>query len=366
MRIRELTLRGFRNYRDQSLRFGPGIHFLAGHNGAGKTNLLEAVYVLSVAKSYRAADTDLIHNDAEFAKIKADVETRDKRFGLTMVISSGGKKAMRNQSEVRRLSDYIGLLKTISFLPEDLSIVKGSPGGRRYFVDLFLSQSDRTYLDALSDYRQIIRQRNDYLKSTSRYEDLDAVFLDVLNEQLADPAATIVARRQAFIRELTDVAKTMYRRISGKDMDFGVAYRPSIDNRFFTRFRERNQRDFRLGVTTQGPHRDDVLFTLDGHPAERYASQGEQRTMVLALDMALNDMITSMTGDPPVFLLDDVFSELDKQRQNNLIEYLNQKGQQALITTTSMRQIDTHILQETTLFNIEAGTIKEEPTHGTL
>jgi len=366
MRIRELSLVGFRNYRKQSVTFDPGIHLLVGQNGAGKTNLLEAIYVLSVAKSYRASDNDLINEDADFAKIKASVETKDKQFSLTMVISSEGKKAMRNQAEVKRLSDYIGQLNIISFLPEDLSIVKGSPGRRRYFVDLFLSQSDKHYLNALSEYRQIMRQRNDLLKSKQHYSDLDDVFLDVLNEQLSDPAANIVAKRQAFINHLNGVATDMYQSISGKNVDFKIAYRPSVDNHFFNHFQDRNKRDFRLGVTTQGPHRDDLLFTLDGHDADRYASQGEQRTMVLALDMALNEMIIGMTGEPPVFLLDDVFSELDKDRQNNLIEYLNQKGQQALITTTSLRQIDMDILQATTLLKIKAGTIKEERTHGTL
>lgn len=361
MIIHKITLTNFRNYQKQTVTLGSGIHFIIGENGEGKTNFLEAIYVLSLAKSYKVDDVGLIRYSCDFAKIQAAVESGLRRIDLTLIITEIGKKALLNDHEIKRLSDYIGNLNIVSFLPEDMNLIKGSPGDRRYYIDVFLSQIDKNYLDDLSTYKYVLRQRNELLKKLGSESKPDVTLLDVLTEQLAQHALKVMKRREVFVKDINHLLKASYQRLANKSETFAIAYQPSITGSDEVAFlKSKYHPDLIAKITNYGPHRDDYDFSLDDHLARNHASQGEQRTMLLSLIMALGDMIYKIKNERPVFLLDDVFSELDAQRQNRLLDYLKNSSLQAIITTTSVMEIKESILRQAKIFRVTKGYIKEE------
>ncbi|MFA5289640.1 MAG: DNA replication/repair protein RecF [Candidatus Izemoplasmatales bacterium] len=364
MKIDKITLTKFRNYRKQSLELGLGINFIIGPNGAGKTNFLESVYVLALAKSYKVADSDLIHYGSEYAKIHAAISLGGSANQLSLVITELGKKALLNGVEIKRLSDYIGKLNVVSFLPEDLNLIKGAPRDRRYYFDVFLGQIDRDYLDELSQYKHLLKQRNELLKHISEAKHPDIDLLDVITEQFVESSQRISHRRKTFIERMNGLLETTYRYLSQKDEHALLAFAPSIETQdALSIVKSKYRQDLLQKTTTIGAHRDDYLFQLEHYPARVHASQGEQRTFILALILALGETIYNTKKEWPVFLLDDVFSELDQSRQNRLMEYLMQKKAQTIVTATGTQEIRKYVIQQAKLFSVNEGTIKEERLH---
>ncbi len=365
MKIEKITLTNFRNYQKQTLALGSGINFIIGANGEGKTNFLEAIYVLAMAKSYKVEDQDLIKFNEEFAKVQAAIIKDNRKTELTLVISEIGKKALANDKEIKRLSDYIGHLYIVSFLPEDLNLIKGSPKDRRYYIDVFLGQIDKDYLDSLARYKQLLRQRNELLKKMAETDVRDETLLDVITEQLALEIDIITNRRRHFIDEANPLLAEAYRKLVSKKIEFKLEYLPSIPVAETGRFmKSKYRQDLLSGATNHGSHRDDYEFYLAGTPARTHASQGEQRAMILALNMALSEIVQNIKKERPVFLLDDVFSELDRNRQNQLLEYLLATKAQTIITATDIREIDGRYLRYGRIFRVTKGYIKEEGING--
>ncbi|HOP57054.1 MAG TPA: DNA replication/repair protein RecF [Bacillota bacterium] len=361
MKIDKVTLTNFRNYHKQTLELGSGIHFIIGANGEGKTNFLEALYVLALAKSYKAEDSDLIRFSADFARIQATIEKDGRKFELTMIITEIGKKAMRDSQEIKRLSDYIGNLNIVSFLPEDIVLIKGAPRDRRYYVDVFLGQIDKDYLNELTIYKHILKQRNELLKKLEYVEKPDYTLLDVITEQLASSAEKISQRRVRFQEEINGLIDGMYKRLSDKDEKFSLVYQQTLPQKEAYGFlKEKYRQDIMQGATGYGPHRDDYVFMLDEFAAGSRASQGEQRMMVLSLNMGLAELVKETRHETPVFLLDDVFSELDETRQNRLLEYVATSGIQTIVTTTGLGGVKDFILKQAHVFHVNKGYIKEE------
>ncbi len=361
MKIEKVTLTNFRNYQKQTLNLGSGIHFIIGANGEGKTNFLEAIYVLALAKSYKVEDSELIKYGEDFARIQATIVASERKSELTMIVTEIGKKAMSNENEIKRLSDYIGNLNIVSFLPEDTTLIKGSPRDRRYYIDVFLGQIDKNYLNDLSKYKHILKQRNELLKKMSDANDKEYTLLDVITEQLAEQADKIIHRRRVFQKEINVLMQKMYQKLSNKKEVFVIEYMPSIlaeDTSAFLKTKYRQ--DLMQKATGFGPHRDDYDFMIDQYFAKNHASQGEQRMMVLALNMGLAEMVYLIKGERPVFLLDDVFSELDTMRQNKLLEYLASSQMQAIITSTNLNEIKESIKKQAKIFRVSNGYIKEE------
>lgn len=360
MKIKHITLTNFRNYEKQSVKLGKGINFIVGQNGEGKTNFLEAIYVLAFSKSYKANDLDLIKYEQEYAKVQAIIDNADSQTRLEMILSPEGKKALSNKTEVKRLSDYIGKLNVITFVPEDLSIIKGSPRERRYFVDLFLGQIDKTYLNTLSQYKHILKQRNELLKKIEFSDEQELLFLDVLTVQLSETADEIMKRRFRFIESLNISISDNYFRLTSNHEKFQIRYVPSIqgDTQAFLKSKYRN--DIITKITNYGPHRDDYEFSFNDYLAKSNASQGEQRLMILALSMTLSEMIYQIKNERPIFLLDDVFSELDAAKQNKLIEFLMKSKEQVVITTTSIKEISDFILKQSNIYWVKDNVIKED------
>ena len=364
MKINKLSLYNFRNYHKLNIILDKGINLFVGDNGSGKTNLLEAIYFLSLAKSYKTVDINTILYDKEFARIESNIVKQGKDLKLKVIISNKGKKTLINNKEIRKLSDYIGTINVLSFLPEDLMIIKGSPKDRRYFVDLAYGQIDKNYLNELSNYKGLLKQRNELLKKLSETDNPDMMLLDVYTEQLAKSAELLIDFRERFVNKINSSLKKMYKFLSDNKREFIFKYKPSIKADIEKTLKTKYKNDMIFKTTNLGPHRDDYEFLIDGINAKDCASQGEQRILILSLVLAISDIIYEGIQERPVFLLDDVFSELDSKRQNRLIKYLLKLEAQAIITTTNLGNIQDSILKESTIFRVQKNAIREEYRNG--
>ncbi len=363
MNVKSLNLRSFRNYETFSSTFSDSTNIFIGKNAQGKTSILESLYVLGLTKSHKInKERDLIRIGAEYAKINALINLNSKDIELDIVVSKAGKKAKYNHIELERLSDYIGILNVVMFAPEDLDLIKGNPQIRRKFLDLELGQISKEYLYNLQNYRKVLKQRNDLLKAIQSKKDKDLMLLDIITDQLVGFMEKIVKQRQEFIDIVKNHANRIYKKISNSEDNFDVKYLPSIKNKFKKELSSKYQYDIITGTTNLGVHRDDIEFFINNIPIKTHGSQGEMRTAVLSIKLALIDFIHQFRDDYPILLLDDVLSELDKDRQNNLLDYIKDKTQ-TFITSTDINEINIKKIRKYKLFTIENGTIKESDIH---
>jgi DNA replication and repair protein RecF len=369
MIIHTLELSSYRNYSKTAVVFGEKINVFVGENAQGKTNLLEAIYVVSLAKSHRTQkDKEMIGFEEPFARIHAKAEKRTGEVELDIILSAKGKKGKINGLEQRRLSDYVGTLNVVMFAPEDLDLVKGSPQVRRRFIDMELGQISPVYLNNLSLYGKILKQRNVLLKNMQQKRSQNYAMVDVLTEQLIDKAAFVMKKRAEFISRLEEWATPIHQSISrGKEV-LTLSYIPSIEvsdienmskikEDLFKAYEMKRETEVRRGTTLFGPHRDDVSFSVNGLDVQSYGSQGQQRTTALSVKLAEIDLIYAEIGDYPILLLDDVLSELDNYRQSHLLEAI-QARVQTFVTTTSTSGLDDSVLAEACLFSVDQGTVK--------
>lgn len=370
MYIESLQLRNFRNYKEQTVHFDPKVNLLIGENAQGKTNILEAIYLLAVGKSHRTArDQDLILWGQEECSIQAEIERHNRQQRMALVYGSRGKRATVNGITQTKMTEFVGHFQVVLFAPEDLHLVKGGPAGRRRFIDMELGQIQIKYLYHLSQYQRILQQRNTLLKQDS----LDPDLLDVLDIQLVEHGSEVIARRRSFLKELGAYAADIYASISANREELALAYQcsvPSVDwersdviqvisNVFLKTLKDKQRSDKIQGHTSVGPHRDDVTFLLNDQPVQSFASQGQQRSIALSLRLAEIDFIYRELGDFPVLLLDDVLSELDDHRQTNLVLSMREKVQ-TIITTTSLFQLQDKLGQQARLLNVHSGIIHTE------
>jgi len=359
MYLTSLHLRTFRNYESLHATFNTKTNIFVGNNAQGKTSILESIYVLGLTKSHRVnKDRDMIKIGAEFAKIQSLIHLDQKDIDLDIVLSKAGKKAKYNQIELEKLSEYIGILNVVMFAPEDLDLVKGNPQIRRKFLDLEIGQISKEYLHNLQQYRKILKQRNDLLKTMQKSKKNDEMLLDIITDQLITYLEKLQTQRKEFITKISAYANKIYIDISNSNKELNIEYIPNISKDIKKEFMAKYQYDIITGTTNLGVHRDDVEFTLDQHYVKTHGSQGELRTTVLAVKLALIEFVKEYRGEYPVLLLDDVLSELDIERQNNLIEYISDKTQ-TFITTTEINNINLTKIQEYSLFHIENGQFKE-------
>jgi len=364
VKLKQLQLATFRNYDTLDLDLHDNTIIFLGNNAQGKTSILESIYVLAFTKSHKTyKDTDIIQNGAEFAKINAVIDLKDGDKEMGIIISKLGKKAKYNRVELDRLSEYIGRLNVVMFAPEDLDLIKGNPKERRKFLDIEIGQVDKEYLYHLQQYKKVLKQRNDLLKTMQKHKDDNYLLLDVITDQLIDYQTPLIRMRKAFLKDVSQYAQRHYQALSGRDDDLAIAYAPSLTNNPKQEYTTKYQYDVITGTTNQGIHRDDIEFILNDQPLKTYGSQGEQRTAVLAVKLALIDFIKERRGEYPILLLDDVLSELDVSRQNNLLEYINDDIQ-TLITTTDITDINLDKLNHYRIYEVINGHAKESESHG--
>lgn len=365
MWLESITLKHFRNYESITTSFSPSLNIFIGQNAQGKTNFLEAIYFLALTRSHRTrSDKDLIQFDNNTLSVNGLLKRYSGQVPLDISLTDKGRITKINHLKQAKLSDYIGTMTVVLFAPEDLQLVKGSPSIRRKFIDIDLGQIKPLYLTELSTYNHVLKQRNNYLKSSN---DIDNVFLSVLDEQLADYGSRVIEHRLQFISEMCQQADNHHANISNHLENIQIDYLSSftIDNerpireQFLTGLEKRRSKDILKRTTSIGPHRDDIAFFINNLNAS-FGSQGQQRSLILSLKLAEIDLIKQHTGDFPILLLDDVLSELDSVRQSKLLESIKENVQ-TFITTTSLDNINTdHLPHDMKLFDIEKGHIKKK------
>ncbi|WP_156289944.1 DNA replication/repair protein RecF [Oceanobacillus salinisoli] len=366
MHIERLQLKNFRNYEKQEISFDDKINVIIGENAQGKTNLMEAIYVLAFTKSHRTShEKELIQWEKDYAKIEGRVKKRNQSLPLEIIISTKGKKAKLNHLEQRRLSDYIGAINVVMFAPEDLTLVKGPPQIRRRFMDMELGQIQPTYIYHLGQYQRILKQRNHLLKQIQRREKADTTMLEVLTMQLVDHAAVVLEKRFLFLELLKNWAHPIHHGISRGLENLEIKYSATIEvseaenkekitNNYLRKFQEIQEKEMERGTTLIGPHRDDLLFQVNGKDVQTFGSQGQQRTTALSLKLAEIELIHKEVGEYPILLLDDVLSELDDYRQSHLLNTIQGKVQ-TFVSTTSVDGIHHETLEKAELFRVSNG-----------
>src|SRR5699024_1130024 len=308
MFINQLQLKNYRNYQALDITFDNKVNVIIGENAQGKTNLLEAIYLLAFTKSYRTThDRELIRWDEEFAKISGRLVKKEERtVPLELIFHKAGKKAKLNHLEQNRLSDYIGAMNVVMFAPEDLSLVKGSPQVRRRFIDMELGQIEPLYLYHLTQYQKLLKQRNHMLKKLQYDKGTDITFLHILTEQLIKHAAIILKKRFDFLTWLRKWAHPIHYEISREEEDLKIVYDASVEVKYSEDFQRIEQNDIKSSTTLVRPHRDDLNFYNNKQDLKLYRSQGKQRTTALSLKLAEIDLIYEQIGAYPILLLDYV------------------------------------------------------------
>lgn len=370
MYIEDLHLKNYRNYQELQVQFENKVNVILGENAQGKTNVMESIYVLAMAKSHRTSnDKDLVRWDEEYAKIEGRVKKQHGPLPMQLVISKKGKKAKCNHIEQQKLSQYVGNMNVVMFAPEDLHLVKGSPQVRRRFIDMEIGQVSPIYLHDIGQYQKILQQRNHYLKLLQTKKQKDETMLDILTEQFISMAVKIIYRRFEFLRLLESWALPIHQGISRGLETLKIQYKPSVDvsedqdlskmiEVFHEKYLKHKTREIERGTTLFGPHRDDLLFFVNGRDVQTFGSQGQQRTTALSLKLAEIELIHSEIGEYPILLLDDVLSELDDYRQSHLLNTIQGKVQ-TFVTTTSVEGIDHQTLKEASTFQVNSGVMEK-------
>ena len=360
MKIESLKLKNFRNYKLLSLGFDKSTNIFYGDNAQGKTNILEAVYLSGTTKSHRGTkDRDMIQFGENESHIETIVEKNGIKYQIDMHLKKNSPKGIAiNKIPIRKASELFGIINIVFFSPEDLNIIKNGPAERRRFIDLELSQLDKVYLNNLSNYNRIVNQRNHLLKEID-YNKSAIETLDIWDMQLIQYGSRIIECRQKFIEEINKIISNIHKKLTGNREDIKIIYEPSNGVLSFEQALSKNkEKDLRIKSTSVGPHRDDIAFLVGDIDIRKYGSQGQQRTAALSLKLSEIELVKKSIHDTPVLLLDDVLSELDKHRQNYLLDSIHDI--QTLITCTGVDEFVNHRFSINKVFHVQNGQVTKE------
>ena len=361
MYLKRVELKNFRNYSSLKISFNKGINIIYGNNAQGKTNLLESIYVLALTNTFRNVyDKDLIMKDRKFFNIKGILKNSKLDTTLNISYDNIKKRMMIDDSEIMKVSNYISVINTILFTPDDLDIIKGPPLVRRKFLNTELSQLYSNYYILLSEYEKILKMRNDYIKSGV----LDINYYDIITSFLIEKDILIFKIRKKFIERINNYAAEIFKNITGLT-GFKIVYKPNLDyseydydkNKILEVFKDKYDSEYKFLSTFYGIHKDDFEFYLGDSNLKIYGSQGQMRISVLTLKLSEIEIFKKWKNSTPVLLLDDVFSEIDEIKNNNLLYYLS-RDLQVIITSVSLSSFNKEILSKAKVFRIESGKIK--------
>ena len=376
MRIKSLKLLYFRNYLSMNIDVHPSLNVLVGNNANGKTNIIESIFCLALGRSYRTkSDSECIMFDETATAMSCVVNKNDKNLDIMLGINNKGKSAKIGGVKKTKLTDFVGELNVVLFSPEDLQLVKGSPSLRREFINREFYQFSRIYHKYYLMYQHLLKQRNSYLKDMRKNpkDEMSLAYLETITSQLAKVAIYITRERVSFVQDISKLTYQNMLNISNGQESLKIRYKSSvlealnindISDEIFNEesltkvMLKKSYDDIMRGSTKIGPHQDDLEFYINDLDAKMYASQGQQRSIVLSLKLAEINYLKTKTGTYPVLLLDDVLSELDKNRQLKLLDAINENVQ-TFITTPSISDIKEDLLKKAKVFKIENGNISE-------
>lgn len=357
MVIESIEVGDFRNYSNAKLEFHSNTNVLYGDNAQGKTNILESIFVCSTTNSHKGSkDKELIRFGKEEAHIRMYMKKREMTHKIDMHLRKNKAKGIAIDGvPIKRSSELMGLLHVILFSPEDLRIIKNAPSERRRFINMELCQLDPVYLYDLAEYNKILAQRNKLLKQIAFSPSMkDTLF--VWDEKLVEFGGRIIKRRKQFVEEIAEIVETVATRLTGGKEIIKTIYEPNVTAEELEEALNKSQeRDLKICSTSVGPHRDDICFRNGEFDLRKYGSQGQQRTCALALKLAEIEIVKKIAGDCPVLLLDDVLSELDRNRQNYLLDSIHDI--QTIITCTGLEEFIDNRLTLDRIFRINDGTV---------
>lgn len=360
MLVKALKLKNYRNYELLDITLDSATNILYGDNAQGKTNILEALYLCGTTKSHRGTkDRDIIKFGEEESHIESVVEKKGMEFKVDIHLKKNSPKGIAiNKIPIRKAGELFGIIHFVFFSPEDLNIIKDGPAARRKFIDMELSQLDKIYFNNLSNYNRIINQRNALLKELSDKEELIET-LDIWDIQLIEYGKKIIESRKNFIYQVNEIIRRIHKKLTGGKENIILSYESCVEaEKLEEILRKNRERDIRLKSTTIGPHRDDMCFSVDGIDIRKFGSQGQQRTAALSLKLSEIELVKKIIHDTPVLLLDDVLSELDKNRQNYLLDSIHDI--QAIITCTGLEDFVNRRFFINKVFHVENGKVAKE------
>lgn len=366
--IKRVKLKSFRNYKALDIELGDGVNIFYGQNAQGKTNIIESIYMASTGKSHRTPkDSELIMWNNDDAKIKIEFIKENDEKSVDIYLHKNIKKQIKmNGVRINRIGELIGSLNTVIFSPDHMKVIKEGPVERRRFMDIILSQVKPGYYYNLVQYLKVLEQRNNLLNEARNNGSLLKT-IDIWNEQLAEFGTKIIMTRYHFVKKICDMAAEIHGKISNGKEKLELKYKSSIEfqdyseneikKSFIDALEKTAAVDLRRGATHKGPHRDEILFFINDAEVKTYSSQGQQRTALLSLKISELKYMDSETGELPILLLDDVFSELDTERQKFLVDFI--KNIQTIITCTDVEYLEKLKLDGSKVYNVVDGRVVE-------
>ena len=370
MKITKLKLVNFRNYSKLDISFDNNMNIFIGDNAQGKTNVLEAIVILALTKSHRdGVNQNIIMFNKNKCKISGTIRNEDIINKLNISISPEEKQLNINNTIIKKVADYISYLNIIVFTPDDIEIIKGSPGVRRNLLNIQLSQLSREYLKIYNEYNKLLKTRNEYLKILFNNNIADNNYLDIITDKLIEKAIYIYLKRNEYINLVNLNINRLYNEM-GENSTLSVEYTTNVvfDNfdienirkKLKYTYKKNYMKELNNGMTIYGPHRDDFYFKYNDKDLKYFGSQGQQKLAVLSLKLSEISIFKDISGTSPILLFDDVFSELDIKKRNKLLKIINENETQSIITTTDLKNINKKYIDKSAVFIVKNGVVERK------
>ena len=362
MKISKLKLLNFRNYEFLNVKFFDGLNIIYGANGSGKSNLVEAIYLLALTKSFRVSnDKNLIKKDQESTTVEGTITKNNDYANFKVMIASDGKKVEIDNNKINKISEYVTKIQIIIFYPRDTELINSSPSERRRVLNIEISQIFKEYLILLSNYNKILKQRNAYLKQLYLYGNASREYLDILTKKLVEYGKKIHKYRSEFINNINEIITDVYKSIFGTG-NLKIKYKSTYnrtEKELLDVYRKYYSKEMAIGKTLIGIHHDDFEFILDDNKLKEWGSQGQMKNAILSFKIAEIKIINAILKENPILILDDLFSELDEEKINNILNILNNEVQ-TFITTTTLKSIPKKLIGQSAIYHVVNGQVKEE------
>lgn len=362
MKIDSLSLMNFRNYETLNISFG-NLNIIYGLNGSGKTNIVEAIYMLALTKSFRINNDKIMIKKGKIkAKIKGNVLKKNDENEFGVEISNDGKIVTINGEKQDKVSDYVSRINVILFNPSDTRLIDDAPSERRKMLNIEISQIYKEYLVVLTNYQRILKQRNFYIRGMHINGSYTSEYLDILTKKLVEYGKVICKYRQDFIDNINKYIKSNYEKIFGSGtlkIRYVSTFKNKSEDDLIKRFKDNYQKELSVGKTLEGIHHDDIMFILDNNNLKEWGSEGQRKNAIISFKLAEINVINEIKGYYPILILDDLFSELDKEKITNLLGMLD-RNVQTFITTTDLKNISKKVIKDAKKIKVCDGAIEEE------